>query len=120
MKTSFKFGIALVTGAALGASAVQGLHAQAKPPVYLVSEIDVIDEVAFRQYSPLAGKALNDAGAKYLARGSTVVPINGEPPKRAVIVMFESMEQAQAWRNAPASNELAPLRDKAIEVVPVV
>jgi uncharacterized protein (DUF1330 family) len=30
--------------------------------------------------------------------------------------MFETMEQAQAWRNAPASKELAPLRDKAIKL----
>jgi hypothetical protein len=30
----------MLAGAALGAGAIQGLHAQAKPPVYLVTEID--------------------------------------------------------------------------------
>ena len=116
MKASVKIALALLMGIATGAAAIHGLHAQATPPVYLVSEIEVIDEAAFKQYSPLAGKALNAAGAKYLARSSKVVPIGGEPPKRAVIVMFESMEQAQAWRDAPASGELAPLRDKAIKL----
>jgi hypothetical protein len=31
MNTKFKIAMAVVTGAALGAAAVQGLHAQAKP-----------------------------------------------------------------------------------------
>ncbi len=34
MKTNYKIAIALVAGAAVGGAAVQGLHAQAKPPVY--------------------------------------------------------------------------------------
>jgi hypothetical protein len=32
MKRSFTVGLAMVAGAALGAAAVEGLHAQAKPP----------------------------------------------------------------------------------------
>jgi hypothetical protein len=33
----------MLAGAALGAAAIQGLHAQAKPPVYTVSEIQITD-----------------------------------------------------------------------------
>jgi len=36
MNTNFKITLAVVAGAALGAAAMQGLHAQAKPKAYSV------------------------------------------------------------------------------------
>jgi len=41
MNTNYKIAIALVAGAAIGGAAIQGLHAQAKPPVYVIGENDV-------------------------------------------------------------------------------
>jgi hypothetical protein len=43
----------MLAGFGLGAVAVQGLHAQAKPPVYQVVEIDMSDQEA---YLPLRNK----------------------------------------------------------------
>src|ERR671934_2533513 len=40
MNTKYKIVLAVVAGAALGAAAVQGLHAQAKPKAYLISETE--------------------------------------------------------------------------------
>jgi hypothetical protein len=37
-------GLAMVVGAAIGAAAVQTLHAQAKPPAYNVAEITIKDQ----------------------------------------------------------------------------
>jgi hypothetical protein len=43
----------MLTGAALGAAAVQGLHAQAKPPIYVIGEIDYLNQEAYlRDYAP--------------------------------------------------------------------
>jgi hypothetical protein len=39
MKTCYAVSLAMVSGIAIGAVAVQGLHAQGKPPVYQVVEI---------------------------------------------------------------------------------
>jgi hypothetical protein len=36
----------MLASAALGAAAVQGLHAQAKPKAYLVTEVELIDAAA--------------------------------------------------------------------------
>jgi hypothetical protein len=33
----------MIAGAALGGAAIQGLHAQAKPKAYTVSEIETLD-----------------------------------------------------------------------------
>ena len=46
MKTHFTVALAMLTGIALGAVAVQGLHAQSKPTVYLITEIDVTNPEA--------------------------------------------------------------------------
>ena len=43
MRTYITVAVSLVTGIAVGAVAVQGLHAQSKPTVYLINEIDVTD-----------------------------------------------------------------------------
>jgi len=41
MKTRYTVALSMFAGAALGAAAIQGLHAQAKPPVYLIGQIEV-------------------------------------------------------------------------------
>ena len=43
MHTRSKIVLALVAGVALGAAAVHGLHAQAKPKAYLVTESEILD-----------------------------------------------------------------------------
>jgi hypothetical protein len=43
MYTKSKMALAVVVGAALGATATQGLHAQAKLKAYSVSELDISD-----------------------------------------------------------------------------
>lgn len=46
MKTHCAVGLAMLAGFGFGAIAVQGLHAQAKPKAYLVTETEVIDAAA--------------------------------------------------------------------------
>jgi hypothetical protein len=41
MKSNYKVAMAMLAGVALGAFVVQGLHAQARPPIFVVAEIDV-------------------------------------------------------------------------------
>ena len=41
MKTRYTVTLSILAGVAVGAAAVQALHAQAKPPAYVVAEIDV-------------------------------------------------------------------------------
>jgi uncharacterized protein (DUF1330 family) len=115
MKTNYKVAIALVAGAAIGGAAIQGLHAQSKPIVYVVAEIDVTNQEAFtKEYVPLATKALSDGGSGYkrVAVGKTV-SIEGTAPKpRVVINSFEDMDKAIAAFNSPAYKEARKIGDK--------
>jgi hypothetical protein len=47
MKQYLGLGLGVLAGTLIGAAAVSGLHAQAKPPVYLITEIDVTNPNAY-------------------------------------------------------------------------
>src|ERR1700720_2957777 len=97
MKAHFKVAITLVAGAAIGAAAVQGLHAQATPKAYVVTEIEVINQEAQNAYLPKVGEVIKSTGGAYLARGGKIVSLEGgEAPKRVTIVVYDSLEKAQA------------------------
>jgi uncharacterized protein (DUF1330 family) len=103
MKTHYTIALAMFAGVGLGAAAVQGLHAQAKPPVYSVGEIDIVDQAAYSTYVPKAQAAIKAGGGKFLAAGSTITAVDGEPPKsRVVIQQWDSLEKYQAYRNSAA------------------
>ena len=114
MKTHLTVTWAMLAGFGLGAVAVQALHAQAKPPVYQVVEIDVSNMDAYlKDYAPKAQAAIRAAGGKFLAAGGKTTTIEGEPPKsRVVIQQWDSLEQAQAYRNSAAFKEILPIREK--------
>jgi hypothetical protein len=65
----------MVAGAAIGAAAVQSLHAQAKPPIYAISEIDLTNADAYlKEYAPRAQALIRENGGRILiAGGKTTV-----------------------------------------------
>jgi hypothetical protein len=64
MKTKYTVALATAASFALGALAVQGLHAQAKPPGYVVVEVAVTDKDGYaKEFIPPAAKAIEEGGA---------------------------------------------------------
>jgi uncharacterized protein (DUF1330 family) len=114
MKTRYAVALSILAGVAVGAAAVQALHAQAKPPAYVIAEIDVTNLEPFdREYVPPAAKAVVDGGGKYIVRGGGTVAFYGEPPKpRLAVMVFESMEKAQAAFNSSAYKDAKKVGDK--------
>jgi uncharacterized protein (DUF1330 family) len=119
MKTQYAVALAVVTGFGLGAVAVQGLHAQAKPPVYYVAEIDVSNPEAYaKEYAPKAQAIIKAAGGRFLAIGGSaaagpkVTALDGEAPKRAVVQVWDSMEKIEAWYNSAEYKEARKIGDK--------
>src|SRR5579863_4847656 len=88
-----------IAGAALAAAAIEGLHAQAKPPAYLVIEIDVTNADLYKQYLAKNAPLTARFGGRFIARGAKIDAFAGEPPKRAVIAMFDSLDKAQVFRD---------------------
>ena len=119
--------IAMFAGGALGAAAVEGLHAQAKPPVYQVTEIDVSAanvEAYVKDYAPKAQALIKANGGRPLAGTQNVTTLEGDAPKRRVaITQWDSLEKLQAYRNtaefkelrATVGDKLAKFRSFAVE-----
>jgi uncharacterized protein (DUF1330 family) len=108
MNTNFKIALAVVAGAGLGATAMQGLHAQAKPKAYSVNETEVLDAAALAVYTPLVAAAIKACGGHtFNTNGGRIIAAVGEPPKRASIIEWDSMEQVQAFLNSAAWTNLA-------------
>ena len=133
MKTHYTVALAMLAGAAIGATAVNGLHAQAKAPLYLVSEIDVTNPEAYGKEFAVKSQALiKAAGGRFVAIGGVagvgagkLTAFDGEAPKRVTVQLWDSMEQYQAYRNSSGFKEIRQIGDKyakfhsfAVEGVP--
>jgi hypothetical protein len=76
MKSNCKIALVLLAGVALGGLAIEGLHAQAKAPVYFVAEIDVTNPDAYaKEYAPKAQALIKGAGGRFLAVGELLPPL---------------------------------------------
>jgi uncharacterized protein (DUF1330 family) len=106
--------LAVIAGFGLGAVTVQGLHAQAKPPIYYIAEIDVTNVDAYtKEYAPKAQALIKASGGRILAAGQKVTAIEGAPPKpRVAVQAWDSMEKIQAWRNSAEFKENRKIGDK--------
>ena len=118
MNTTVKIALAALAGSGIGAAAIHELHAQAKPPAYVVVAIRSIkDADAFKagvvdKASPAALKA---AGGRYVVRAQTIKSLDGPAPQRFVVIAFESTEKAQAWSDSPATKEITAARIKSTD-----
>jgi uncharacterized protein (DUF1330 family) len=114
MKTQHTVALAMLAGFGLGVGAVQGLHAQAKLPIYYVAEIEMTNPDAYiKEYVPLAQASIKAAGGRFLAAGGKTTAIEGEPPKsRVAIQVWDSMDAIMAWRNSAAYKDARKIGDK--------
>jgi uncharacterized protein (DUF1330 family) len=113
MKFNHKLAIALVAGVALGGAVIQGLHAQAAPPVYVVVDIsDITDAEGFKAIPLKSGpETLAPFGGRYIIRTEKITALEGLAPKRFVVIAFESVEKAKAWKASANSKEVDVIRN---------
>ena len=107
MKTQFNLALSMLAGAALGGAAIEALHAQAKPPVYMIAINEVSDQEGYaKEYVPPAQKSVKDRGGEYVAAGPGT-QLAGNLPHGPVVILrwkvwrWESMEALEGWRNSP-------------------
>jgi len=114
MNRLIALGLTLLAGVAIGATAVGGLHAQGKPGAYAVVDIaEITDPDTFKTLLPKAGPAMNAFGGQFVARTEKITAVQGTPPKRFVIIAFDSVDKAKAWSESPAQKEVDAIRDKS-------
>jgi uncharacterized protein (DUF1330 family) len=113
MRTIYKLTMVALAGAAVGGAATRALYAQAKPPAYFFAEIDVADPDTYKTYVERNTAVVNTYGGRFLVRGGKTTAMDGEPPKRIVIIAWENEDKAKAWYTSAAYKDIIPVRDKA-------
>jgi uncharacterized protein (DUF1330 family) len=114
MKTRYVTLLSLLAGAAIGALSVGGLYAQTKSPgAYVIVDISqVTNPDGFKQLFPKAPPALAAFDGHFLTRTEKITALDGTPPKRFVIIGFESVDKAKAWDASAAQKEVNDIRMK--------
>ena len=112
-------GLTLLVGIGMGAIGGEAVHSQARPPAYLIGEIQVSNPEGYaKEYLPKAREIIKSHGGKLIAAagaaatGAQVVATDGDAPKRVVIYAYPNMEALLAWRNDPAYVEVRSVGEK--------
>ena len=119
MKVNFKLALTLLAGVALGGAVIQTIHAQAKPPTYVVVVLRKInDPAAFKAgVVDKAGAAMANSGGKYIIRTDKITSLDGTAPQRYVVIAFDSPEKAMAWHNSALQKEVDAARMKTTDSI---
>lgn len=91
--------LAMMTGFGLGAAAIEGLHAQAKPPAFYIAMNDVTDRANYiKEFAAKSTAFAKSQGARFIVQGGDVTALAGDAPKtRIVIQQWDNMDKLLAW-----------------------
>ena len=120
LTTKDKRAVPWIGGVFLAAAVIANVHAQAKPPVYLITEIDVTNPEAYgKEFAPKAQATIKAAGARFIVIGGAagagakpVTAIEGTPPKRVAIQAWESLEALNKWYKSAEYQEALKIGNK--------
>lgn len=102
MKVQCTVALSMLAGAAVAGAVIQALHAQAKPPVYMIAINEISNQDGYtKEYVPPAQKSVKDHGGVYVAAGPGTQVAGNLPSGPVVIFRWESMEALKGWYNSP-------------------
>jgi uncharacterized protein (DUF1330 family) len=79
----------------------------------VITEIEILDQNAFKEFLPKVAEATKAVGGQYLARSGRIAAIDGEPPKRLTVQVHDNFEQAAASHNTPGWQGIKDLQKEA-------
>ena len=102
MKIHYTIPLAVALGLGFGAAAIGGLHARTTtPPVYVVVEIDEINDAngfeALRQTADATAVEVQSEDGRYFARTENVIALDGRAPKFFAFIAFDNMTKAKSF-----------------------
>jgi uncharacterized protein (DUF1330 family) len=114
MKQMGKYAVILLAGFALGAGAIQGLHAQAgKAPAYAIAEVEVTDPPLYQAYLAKAIDSLKPYNARIIVRAKPDLKEGTPAQGNIVITSFDSLADAEKWYSTPPYKYLIAERQKS-------
>ena len=98
-----KSALMIATSIAVGAGAVQLLHAAGSPPAYFIAMANVKDQDGYvKDFLPKIQQVMKETGGEYVAGGmnKTTVITGMEPPNRVVILKWPNAEAVKKFRES--------------------
>jgi uncharacterized protein (DUF1330 family) len=81
------------------------------PKGFLYAEFEVLDPAEFGKYREKVGAVSASFGGRYVVRRAEPEVLDGEwPPKRLVIIEFDSPEKVRAFYDSPDYQAILPHR----------
>ena len=81
---------------------------------YVIADIDIHDQDAYREYSALVPDTLRPYGGRFLVRGGAFETLEGDwRPRRVVVLEFPSAEHARRWYGSQESAAPLAMRHRA-------
>jgi uncharacterized protein (DUF1330 family) len=80
---------------------------------YAINEIEVWDAETYAKYQAINTALVLKLGGRYVVRGGAVTPCEGEAPQRVVVIEFDTLDDMNAWKNAPEYAEAKIFRDQS-------
>lgn len=74
-------------------------------PAYWITHVTVTDEEAYGEYARRAGPAITGHGGEFLVRGGRYKQLEGRDRPRNVVIVFDTLEAAEACYNSPEYQE---------------
>ena len=82
-------------------------------PAYVIFDVEIRDATKFQEFMSGVKPAIEEAGARYLARGGAHKVHEGDwSPRRIVLLEFPSMEAWEAFYNGATYQGLKKIRDE--------
>jgi uncharacterized protein (DUF1330 family) len=82
-------------------------------PAYVIFDVEIHDPARYQEFMSKVKPALEEAGAKYLARGGSHKVYEGDwQPRRIVLLEFPSVEAWETFYNGPVYQGLKAIRDE--------
>jgi uncharacterized protein (DUF1330 family) len=82
-------------------------------PAYVIFDVEIHDPARYQEFMSKVKPALEEAGAKYLARGGPHKVYEGDwQPRRIVLLEFPSVEAWETFYNGPVYRGLKAIRDE--------
>ena len=115
MRSRLALTLAMLAGFALGAVAVQSVHAQRSGPgAYAIIDItEVTSPQGLNEALAKLPASVAAFGGKFVTRTENILGLDGVPPLRFFIIAFDTMEKAQNWNNSPAQAAVNQARMQA-------
>jgi uncharacterized protein (DUF1330 family) len=106
--------LTLLAGMGLGAIVMQGLHAQASPPIYLIFDAEIKDQAAYQPFLQTAVREVQSQGGRFIVAGATpeILSGSGSSSNRVSVSQWPNKEAIRQWFNSDAMKPVREAQEK--------